>query len=78
MATATLTSKGQITIPSEIREKLGVRTGDRVEFVELPDGEFALVAAAGDVRDLKGLVRAPRRPLSTEQMRKIVIARAGK
>lgn len=78
MTTATLTSKGQITIPSEVREKLGVRTGDRVEFVELPDGEFALVPAAGDVRDLKGLVPAPRRPLSTDEMRKIIVGRARK
>ena len=35
MATATLTSKGQITLPRVVREKLGVSAGDRVEFVEL-------------------------------------------
>jgi AbrB family looped-hinge helix DNA binding protein len=42
MATATLSSKGQITIPAPVREKLGLATGDRVEFVELPSGQFAL------------------------------------
>ncbi|MGA3195891.1 MAG: AbrB/MazE/SpoVT family DNA-binding domain-containing protein [Terriglobales bacterium] len=38
MATATLTSKGQITIPSRVREALGLEKGDRVEFVEQGKG----------------------------------------
>ena len=33
MATAVLTSKGQVTIPKEVRQALGVETGDRLEFV---------------------------------------------
>jgi len=35
---ARITSKGQITIPREVRERLGLRTGDQVEFVEGPEG----------------------------------------
>ena len=38
MTTATLTSKGQITIPAAVRKSLGVETGDRVEFVEVAPG----------------------------------------
>ena len=68
MATATLTSKGQITIPVAVREKLGLRTGDRVEFVELDSGEFALKAATEDVRTLKGMIRRPQKPVSVEAM----------
>ena len=68
MATATLTSKGQITIPLEVRRKLGVDSGDRVEFVELAPGEFALKAATEDVRSLKGMIRRPRSPVSVEAM----------
>ncbi len=41
MATATLTSKGQITIPVQVRTALGLETGDRVEFVEMEDGKFS-------------------------------------
>ena len=76
MAAATLSSKGQITIPAAVREKLGLATGDRVEFVELSDGKFAIVPAVEDVRSLKGIVRKPPRPVSIEEMRRIVTKRA--
>ena len=68
MSTATLKSKGQITIPLTVRQKLGLDTGDRVEFVELAPGEFALKAAREDVRSLKGMIRRPIRPLSSGAM----------
>jgi antitoxin PrlF len=68
MAAATLTSKGQITIPVAVREKLGLATGDRVEFVEVGPGEFALKAATADVRSLKGMVRRPSTPVSVGAM----------
>jgi antitoxin PrlF len=68
MATATLTSKGQITIPVAVRNKLGLATGDRVEFVEVGPGEFALKAATEDVRALKGMVPRPAKPVSMRAM----------
>jgi len=68
MSTATLTSKGQITIPLAVRRKLGLDTGDRVEFVEIVPGEFALKPATEDVRSLKGMIRAPARPVSIAAM----------
>ena len=68
MTAATLTSKGQITIPVAVREKLGLAAGDRVEFVEVGPGEFALKAATEDVRSLKGMVRRPSTPVSVGAM----------
>ena len=68
MTAATVTSKGQITIPVAVREKLGLAAGDRVEFVELAPGEFALRAATEDVRSLKGLVRRPSKAVSIDAM----------
>ncbi|MEO8675231.1 MAG: AbrB/MazE/SpoVT family DNA-binding domain-containing protein [Casimicrobiaceae bacterium] len=72
MSAATLTSKGQITIPVAVREKLGLATGDRVEFVELSPGEFAMKSANEDVRALKGMVRRPPKAVSIAAMRAAV------
>ena len=72
MPTATVTSKGQITIPKEVREALGVSTGDRVEFVAEEEGVYRVVAATRDVRHLKGLVPKPPKPVSVEAMNRAV------
>ena len=72
MTRATLTSKGQITIPKEVRERLGVEAGDRLEFVEQERGVYKVVAATKDVRHLKGLVPKPRRHVSVEEMKAAV------
>lgn len=77
MAVATVTSKGQITIPSPVREALGLEAGDRVEFVEQGKGEFAIVAATRSVQELKGLFRGKRnKPVSIEEMNAAVARRA--
>jgi antitoxin PrlF len=68
MATATVTSKGQITIPAEVRRDLGLQAGSRVDFIRLDDGAYEIVPVVGSVRILKGIVPAPRRPVSLEDM----------
>ena len=78
MATATLTSKGQITIPVQVRTALGLDTGDRVEFVEIEDGTFALIAASKSVRELKGLICKPAKAVSIEQMNQAIISHGAK
>ena len=76
MATATITSKGQITIPKEVRDALGVAAGDRVEFVAEEKGVYKVVAATRDVSHLKGLVARPAKPVSVAAMNRAA-ARAG-
>ena len=78
MTTATLTSKGQITIPLAVRRKLGLDAGDRVEFVELASGEFALKAATEDVRSLKGMIGRPARAVSISTMNAAIKRRAAR
>lgn len=78
MPTATVTSKGQITIPKPVREGLGVESGDRVEFVELEKGVYTVVAATRDVRELKGMIPKPARPVSVEEMNRAIRRRAGR
>jgi AbrB family looped-hinge helix DNA binding protein len=69
---AVVTSNGQITIPKSVREALGVNAGDRVEFVELKKGVYWLVAATRDVRELKGLIPKPAKPVGVHDMRHTV------
>jgi AbrB family looped-hinge helix DNA binding protein len=57
MAGSTLTQKGQVTIPKEIRDSLGIKEGDRVFFVQRGD-EVVLKVLQGTILDLKGSVPA--------------------
>jgi antitoxin PrlF len=59
MSEATLTSKGQITIPVEIRRSLGVQAQDRLSFTPMPDGTVVLRAKNKTLADLKGLLKPP-------------------
>lgn len=54
ITTASLSSKGQLTVPKAVRDALGLVTGDRVQFVE-QDGGFRLIAATRDAREIKGM-----------------------
>jgi AbrB family looped-hinge helix DNA binding protein len=65
---STITSKGQITVPKEVREALALQAGDLVEFQRRDDGAFVIVARQSDIRALKGIVRAPARPVSLGDM----------
>lgn len=75
MATATLTSKGQITIPAAIRASMNLESGSRVEFVETGKGQFLIVAATRPAQMLKGLLRKPSTPVTIEKMNQMIAAR---
>lgn len=72
MSAATLTTKGQITIPADVRRELNVQAGDRVEFVQVEPGRFEIVAATRSVRELKGMFGKPRRTVTIEQMNRTI------
>jgi len=78
MATALITSKGQTTIPKEIRDYLHVQPGDRVDFVVRDDGTVVLEPATLDIGDLEG---PPHRPgmkaVSDEEMKAALRKRFG-
>lgn len=75
MTTATVTSKGQITIPAQIREALHVGTGDRVEFVQIEPGRYEFIAATRSVTELKGMFGKPVKAVSIEDMNAAIAAR---
>ena len=68
MATATVTSKGQVTLPREVRTNLGVSAGDRLDFIRMDDGNYAVVPASHSIRALKGVIPRPARPVSLDDM----------
>lgn len=78
MSTATMTSKGQVTIPAVVRAKLGVDTGDRLEFIEVAPGRYEMVAATKSVTALKGLVRKPASTVTIEAMNAAIAAHGAK
>ncbi len=74
MAAATVRSKGRLTIPAEVRQALALKAGDRVEFVELEQGEFLMVATNRSLTDLKGMFGKPVKVVSIEEMNRVVAA----
>lgn len=71
--TATITSKGQLTLPKAIRDQLGVGPGDRVDFVVKDDGTVVVRPVTVHVRDLKGFLHRPgMKPLSIEEMNAVI------
>jgi antitoxin PrlF len=69
MSTATLTSKGQITIPQTVRRRLGLKTGDRVDFLLESGGRVVLKSHRAPFEELRGIVKTARRkPVGAREM----------
>jgi len=77
MSKATLTSKGQITIPVEVRNHLKVDAGDRVEFVLIAPGRYEFMASNSEVSALKGMFGPAKKVVSIEAMNAAIAERAG-
>jgi AbrB family looped-hinge helix DNA binding protein len=76
MPTATLTSKGQTVIPKAIRDHLGLKPGDSLDFVVQDSGEVLIRPATEDIRRLKGLLHRPGRlPVSVAEMNQAIAKR---
>jgi len=78
MATATLTSKGQLVIPKPIRDHLHLHPGDTLDFLLQESGDVLMRPAVEDVRSLKGVLHKPgRKPVSLDTMRQAIRQRGG-
>ena len=66
---AKVTSKGQVTLPVELRDRMGIEPGDHVVFVEQADGTFALRVRSGTLASLRGILRGKAETPSGEQVR---------
>jgi AbrB family looped-hinge helix DNA binding protein len=66
---STLTSKGQTTIPKAIRDKLAMKSGDRMTFTLMPDGTVLMRVKNKSVLELAGVLRRKgRKPVPIEQL----------
>lgn len=66
---ATLTSKGQTTIPKAIRDSLSMKAGDRMTFTLMPDATVVMRVKSKRVADLAGVLRKKgRKPVPLEQL----------
>jgi AbrB family looped-hinge helix DNA binding protein len=68
MSVATVTSKGQITIPQDVRERLNITTGTRIEFAELGEGRVEFIPRTGSILDLAGVVKWDGPTMTIEEM----------
>ena len=77
MNTSTVSSKGQIVIPSAVRTDMAVQSGTRVEFVKTVEG-WLLKPATRPVTALKGIVARPASPVSIDDMNRAIRQHASK
>ena len=69
MSVATITSKGQTTIPKDIRDGLDMKPGDQITFTLMPDGTVMLRVKTGSVVDLAGMLQKKgRKPIATTRL----------
>ncbi len=71
MLQSIMTSRGQITIPAEIREKLCLSSGNKLEFL-LKDDQIVMLPINKSIRGLKGILPKPDIALTCEEMNKII------
>lgn len=72
MGKAKMTSKGQITVPKDVRLKLNLKPGDRVLFIVEDDGTVRLRPANKDISSLKGILPPPKRSATLEEIEEAI------
>ncbi len=72
MSGTTLTSKGQLTLPKEVRDRLGLKVGDRFDCEVSGEDEITLRKRSVDVRDLVGILHAPGKRTTIEDMNEAI------
>ena len=78
MATSIVTSKGQITIPIEVRNALGIKTGDKVEFHrDRETGTYALRRKTGSINELRGMFKYAGPAATIEEMNQAIVDHLG-
>ncbi|NYT27718.1 MAG: AbrB/MazE/SpoVT family DNA-binding domain-containing protein [Candidatus Thiodubiliella endoseptemdiera] len=73
MSLATITSKGQVTIPKDIRQSLHLNAGDKIEMLATKNGEAIIRPISKTVDEVFGLLKRPgQKPVSVEEMNEAI------
>lgn len=72
MPSAAMSSKGQVTVPREIRSALGLKKGDRVSFRMRQDGVVEMVPESIDLLKLGGMLKPKNRGVTLEDMEQAI------
>ena len=78
MSTSTVTSKGQTTIPKDVRRRLNLHPGDRLEFVIDEDGRVLVLPASVDAAELAGMLQRPAKTVTVAEMNQVIRKRGGR
>jgi len=73
MPIATITSKGQVTIPSSVRAAIGLVPGDQIEFVRESGNKYVITPRTCSIKELRGIVPKPAKPVSLEDMEEAIV-----
>ena len=69
---AKITTKGQITVPRKIRDHLHVKPGDQLDFCVDEQGKVSITPVIVSVKELKGFLPKPQKPVTLDQMDRVV------
>ena len=72
MPTATMTSKGQVTVPAEVRRELGLGHGSRITFERVEDGSYRVARVGRSIMELSGCLKYEGPPLTIEEMNEAI------
>ena len=72
MESSTVTSKGQITIPVEIRKRMNLHAGDRVQFIPSDGGHVKIIPCKAPVSELIGMLPKPEKAATIEEMNETI------
>ena len=72
MSTSKMTSKGQPTIPKDIRKRLNLHPGDPLDFIVEEDGRVVVLPASVDASELAGILKPPTNPVSVAEMNQAI------
>lgn len=72
MSIATITSKGQITIPKDVRALLDLKAGDKINFISAEDGDVRFIPVKKHITAIKGIIAKPKEPVSIDKMNQAI------